>query len=189
MTEAVDYLENEPAVFRYAWFSGRNNEIPNINLLGASGQLTELGRLYVSLPEAGSTPPPTAGKLTPVSATASSSENAGTGPDKAIDGNLGTRWSSAFADPQFLVLDFGATKKITGVKLQWEAAYGKDYQLQVSGNGSTWTTVTTVTNGDGGVDEFTNLSATGRYLRLYGTRRSSGYGYSLFEVDVFGGTP
>ncbi|MBM7117162.1 glycosyl hydrolase [Archangium primigenium] len=192
MTEAVDYLENEPAVFRYAWFSGRNNEIPHINLLGASGQLTELGRLYVSLPEAGSgggTQPPTAGKLTPVSATASSSENAGTGPDKAIDGNLGTRWSSAFADPQSLVLDFGATKKITGVKLQWEAAYGKDYQLQVSGNGSTWTTVTTVTNGDGGVDEFTHLSATGRYLRLYGTKRSSGYGYSLFEVDVFGGTP
>jgi len=188
MTEAVNYLENEPSVFRYAWFSGRNNEIPNINLLGNSGQLTELGRLYVSLPAAGGgTSQP--GKLTPVLAAASSSENGGTGPDKAIDGNLSTRWSSAFADPQYLLLDLGAAKKITGVKLQWEAAYGKDYQLQVSNDGTTWTTFTSVVAGDGGVDEFTNLSATGRFLRIYGTKRSSGYGYSLFEVDVFGGTP
>ena len=50
MTAAVNYLENEPAVARYSWFSGRNNEIPNINLLGADGQLTELGALYLSLP-------------------------------------------------------------------------------------------------------------------------------------------
>ncbi|MBC8085407.1 MAG: carbohydrate-binding protein, partial [Hymenobacter sp.] len=53
LTDAVNYLENEPAVFRYAWFSGRNNEIPFINLLGNSGQLTTLGQLYVSLPAGG----------------------------------------------------------------------------------------------------------------------------------------
>ncbi|MCR5886959.1 glycosyl hydrolase [Hymenobacter sp. J193] len=50
MKAAVSYLENEPSVARYAWFSGRNGEIPNINLLGDYGQLTELGQLYVSLP-------------------------------------------------------------------------------------------------------------------------------------------
>lgn len=50
MQAAVAYLESEPAVARYAWFSGRNNEIPYINLLGANGQLTELGELYMSLP-------------------------------------------------------------------------------------------------------------------------------------------
>ncbi|HVK94491.1 MAG TPA: glycoside hydrolase family protein [Noviherbaspirillum sp.] len=52
MRAAVDYLENEPAVARYSWFSGRNNEIPFINLLGADGTLTELGSLYVNLPVA-----------------------------------------------------------------------------------------------------------------------------------------
>jgi hypothetical protein len=50
MQAAVDYLEHEPAVYRYAWFSGRHAAIPNVNLLGADGQLTELGRLYVNLP-------------------------------------------------------------------------------------------------------------------------------------------
>jgi hypothetical protein len=56
MVDALDYLENEPAVARYAWFSGRNNEIPAINLLGGSGQLTDLGRLYVTLPFSTATP-------------------------------------------------------------------------------------------------------------------------------------
>ena len=184
MQEAVKYLENEPAVFRYSWFSARNNEIPNINLLGASGQLTELGQLYVSLPAAGGTS--TGGKLTPVAATASSSENAGTGPAYAIDGNTGTRWGSAFADPQWLRVDLGAAKKVTGVRLTWEAAYGKDYQVQGSTDGNTWTTLATVVGGDGGVDTPTITSGTYRYVRIYGTKRSSGYGYSLYEVELFG---
>ncbi|RKG71930.1 glycoside hydrolase family protein [Corallococcus terminator] len=50
MVDAIPWLESEPAIERYSWFSGRNNEIPSINLLGASGELTELGRLYVTLP-------------------------------------------------------------------------------------------------------------------------------------------
>ena len=49
MVDAITWLESEPGIERYAWFSGRNNEIPAINLLGASGELTELGRLYVTL--------------------------------------------------------------------------------------------------------------------------------------------
>ncbi|MET0401584.1 MAG: glycosyl hydrolase [Cystobacter sp.] len=190
MTDAVAYLENEPAVFRYSWFSGRNNEIPNINLLGASGVLTELGQLYVSLPAGTPPPPPPANKLTVVSATSSSNESGGTGPANAIDGNFtSSRWSSAFADPQYLQLDLGAAKKLTGVKLYWEAAYGKDYQVQVSSDATTWTSVASVVNGDGGIDDHTGLSATARYVRIYGTRRSSGYGYSLYEVELFGSTP
>ncbi|MYS24596.1 hypothetical protein GTW78_31945, partial [Streptomyces sp. SID4948] len=35
-------------------------------------------------------------------ATASSTENAGTPAASAVDGNTGTRWSSAAADPQWL---------------------------------------------------------------------------------------
>ncbi|KYF60985.1 glycosyl hydrolase [Sorangium cellulosum] len=52
MREAVPLLESDPDVFRYAWFSGRTEAIPNVDLLGASGELTALGALYVSLPHA-----------------------------------------------------------------------------------------------------------------------------------------
>ncbi len=50
MKEAVDYLEHEPAVVKYAWFAGRSPELPTSNLLASDGQLTELGQQYISLP-------------------------------------------------------------------------------------------------------------------------------------------
>jgi len=47
---AVDYLENDEDVFRYAWFTGRHTGAPYIGLLGTSGKLTELGQIYVNMP-------------------------------------------------------------------------------------------------------------------------------------------
>ncbi|WP_437716283.1 hypothetical protein WMF45_07605 [Sorangium sp. So ce448] len=43
-------LESDPDVFGYPWFSGRTDAIPDVNLLGASGELTALGELTASLP-------------------------------------------------------------------------------------------------------------------------------------------
>ena len=40
-------------------------------------------------------------------ATASSTENASFPASAAVDGNTGTRWSSAFSDPQWLEVDLG----------------------------------------------------------------------------------
>jgi hypothetical protein len=50
MIDAVNYLENEPRIHRYAWFAGRANNVANSSLLGADGVLTTLGQTYVSLP-------------------------------------------------------------------------------------------------------------------------------------------
>ena len=43
------WLEQEPSVFRYSWFSGRT-DIPNIALLSGSGTLTAVGTAYVNQP-------------------------------------------------------------------------------------------------------------------------------------------
>jgi beta-glucosidase len=119
-------------------------------------------------------------------ATVSSAENGGTGGDAAIDGDLTTRWSSAFSDPQTLELDLGARASISQITLRWEAAFGKAYTIEVSNDRATWTPVETVTNSDGGTDDFTGLTATGRYVRLTGTARATVYGYSLYEFEVLG---
>src|SRR5215212_4265089 len=79
--------------------------------------------------------------------TASSTENAGTPASAATDGNPGTRWASAFSDPQWLQVDLGGTATITQVTLSWEAAYGRSFQLQTSADGSTWTSVYATTTG------------------------------------------
>src|SRR5690242_19698782 len=84
-------------------------------------------------------------------ATVSSTENATFPASAAVDGNTGTRWSSAFADPQWLQVDLGATASITQVVLNWEAAYATAYQIQVSANGTSWTTISSTTTGTGGV--------------------------------------
>ncbi len=118
-------------------------------------------------------------------ATASSTENAGTPASAAVDGNTGTRWSSAFSDPQWIQVDLGATASITQVVLNWEAAYGKSFQIQTSDNASTWTTIFSTTTGTGGVQTL-NVTGSGRYVRMYGTARGTQYGYSLWEFQVYG---
>ena len=104
----------------------------------------------------------------------------------AVDGNLSTRWSSEFSDPQWIYVDLGQSYDVTRVVLRWETAYGADYLVQISNDASTWTTMRTVTNGVGGVDDLTGLSGSGRYVRMYGTRRGTQWGYSLWEFEVYG---
>lgn len=51
MQDALQVLENDPAVFRYSWFAGRFDPNPNVNLLAGSGQLTQIGQVYVNYPQ------------------------------------------------------------------------------------------------------------------------------------------
>jgi hypothetical protein len=120
-------------------------------------------------------------------ATASSTENAASPASAAVDGNTGTRWSSAFSDPQWLQVDLGSSQSVCGVGLNWEAAYASGFQIQTSADGTNWTTIYTTTTGTGGVQAL-NVTGTGRYVRMNGTARATAYGYSLWEFDVYTGT-
>ena len=117
-------------------------------------------------------------------ATASSLENAGFPASNAVDGSLGTRWSSAFSDPQWLEVDLGSTQSICQVTLNWEAAYATAFQIQTSPDGTTWTPVYSTTTGTGGTQTLA-VTGSGRYIRMYGTARGTQYGYSLYEFSVY----
>ncbi|HEX6341445.1 discoidin domain-containing protein [Umezawaea sp.] len=119
--------------------------------------------------------------------TASTAENAGTPATAATDGDLGTRWSSTFADPQWVQVDLGATAAIDRVVLNWESAYGTAFRIETSGDGAAWTPIYTTTTGQGGVQSLA-VTGNGRYVRLTGTTRATGYGYSLWEFQVYGTT-
>jgi glucose/arabinose dehydrogenase len=112
-------------------------------------------------------------------------------PKNAVDGNSSTRWASGSGnDPQWIYVDLGATVNVHRVRLQWDASCATAYQVQTSPDHATWTTVSTVTAGDGGVDDL-NVDGSGRYVRMYGTHRcrsDSSHGYSLREFDVYGTT-
>jgi F5/8 type C domain len=107
--------------------------------------------------------------------TASSVENASFTASNATDGNTGTRWSSAFSDPQWLEVDLGASANITQVVLNWEAAYATAFQIQTSTDNTTWTSIYSTTTGTGGIQTL-NITGSGRYIRMYGTTRATAYG-------------
>jgi hypothetical protein len=117
--------------------------------------------------------------------TCSSIEAPGTACANAVDGNTATRWGSAFSDPQWIYVDLGATHSVSRVVLNWEAAYGKSFQIQTSPNGTTWTSIYSTTTGAGGIQTLA-VTGSGRYVRMYGTTRATAYGYSLWEFQVFG---
>ena len=104
--------------------------------------------------------------------------------DLAVDGDPATRWASGYDDASWLQVDLGTSTRLGKLVLRWEAAYGSAYQIQVSDDGSSWTTATEVTDGDGGTDTLW-LDTTARYLRLQGVHRATQYGYSLYELEAY----
>ena len=123
-------------------------------------------------------------------AVASSVENGESPAAAAFDGRSETRWGSQWsdpltADPQWVRVDLGGSATVTQVVLQWERAYASSFEIQTSADGNTWARVYGTTTGAGGTQTLT-VNGTGRYVRMYGTKRGTGYGYSLEEFKVYG---
>lgn len=78
--------------------------------------------------------------------TATASSDDGNPASNAVDGNPRTRWSSAYQDNQWIQVDFGSATSFDQVAIDWEQAYARDYTIQVSNDGATWTTVKSVSN-------------------------------------------
>ena len=108
---------------------------------------------------------------------------------RAVDGDLSTRWASVDGhDPEWITVDLGANATLSRVVLKWEAAYAKAYRIELSTNNLTWyPPVFSTTTGNGATDDLT-IAGTGRYVRLFGTQRGTPWGYSLFELEVYGTT-
>jgi len=120
----------------------------------------------------------------PVSA--SSLEATRYAPSEAVDGFGTSRWSSLWSDPQWIYVDLGTVYPINNVVLNWEAAFGQVYDIQVSLDTTNWTTVYSEINGDGGYDDIFFAPIDARYVRVYGTQRGTGWGYSLWEFEIYG---
>ena len=99
------------------------------------------------------------------------------------DGNNGTRWSSNYSDNEWVYEDLGVEKEISSVILNWESAYAQAYKLQVS------TDVYVTDKGNGGTEQITFSTVNARYVRMLGIKRATKWGYSLFEMEVYGGSP
>lgn len=124
--------------------------------------------------------------------TVSSTEaNLGNTADNAVDGNAATRWSSQYADPQWYQIDLGQIYNIEQVVLVWETASAKSYTIEVSDDGLNWRMLVAKSDMPAGAreDQINGLSGSGRYIRWNGIERTTTWGYSIFEFEVYGAAP
>jgi len=125
----------------------------------------------------------------PVQASSNLKEGGATSPAAAVDGRSNSRWSSEFSDPQWLAVDLGRPERISRVWLDWEAAFGKAYTIEVSLDGQTWQEVYRTQDGHGGSENIEFAPVEARWVRLHGTRRGTPFGYSVWEFKVFKDKP
>lgn len=110
----------------------------------------------------------------------------------AVDGSDTTRWSSIDVsrpttdwNNASVTVDLGASYNLKSVRLVWEAAYASRFQLQLSQDGQTFTTVYDgAAPGPG--EQYVNIEGTGRYLRMQGVTPATQYGYSLYALEAWG---
>ncbi len=125
-------------------------------------------------------------------ATASSEENSGLGPAKAVDGIATSRWASAWSADQWLRVDLQQTYTIDEVRIHWQYASAREYKVQVaSAPSGPWTDCVHVTNNWDHEAWKTHTFAprSGRYVRLLCIDRTTQWGYSVFEFEVYGAAP
>lgn len=107
----------------------------------------------------------------------------------ATDGNSSTRWSSAYTDVEWIIVDLQKVYDLTQIVLKWEASYATVYKLEVSIDKALWQTYYSTTNCTGGIEKLSS-NAKARYIRLTSSKRvvigGKSFGVSLYEVEAYG---
>ncbi|PUB23579.1 F5/8 type C domain-containing protein [Promicromonospora sp. AC04] len=104
----------------------------------------------------------------------------------AVDGDGLTRWSSAYADPQWIWVDLQQTATVKRVEIDWENFYARVYSIEVSDDAENWRVLWSTDASDGGSDVIP-VDGAGRYVRMYSTQRNdTAAGNSIWEMRVFG---
>ncbi|MFI2187650.1 family 20 glycosylhydrolase [Streptomyces sioyaensis] len=130
---------------------------------------------------------------------------AGDTPKGAVDDDPNTGWQSG---PGSLTVDLGSPHTVSRVVAQWGAGYASRYHVDVSPDGTTWTTIGTRTDGKGGAipyrkvtpnsdltafdptemgtEELEHLTGKGRYVRIVLDTVDKPEGATLVQFRVFG---
>ncbi|MBN1500841.1 MAG: discoidin domain-containing protein [Spirochaetes bacterium] len=114
----------------------------------------------------------------------SSDESTYNTAENVTDGDQYTRWSSRYSDDQWIEIDLGRIKKISGAVLVWETAFAAAYEIQVSSDEQKWKTVYSTDKCPGGTEKINFEPVSGRYVRMSGIRRATQWGYSLWDFLV-----
>jgi hypothetical protein len=122
--------------------------------------------------------------------------NTGPGQTNFInDGMTGSYWASGLHDNDWVYIDLGARYDLCRISINWQSQstpnpywgnYGQDFDIRVSDDHVTWTTVTQF-RGNSALYSETNTAATGRYVAMFGIKRPDPtYPYGIWEFQAYG---
>ena len=117
--------------------------------------------------------------------TASSMESNEHKPEFAIDENDDTRWSSAYEDGHYIIVDMEEEKEFNYILLQWEAAYAKEYKILGSNDNQEWSVLYEQNDSQGGNELINIPNSKARYIKIDCITRATEYGNSLYEIGVY----
>ena len=112
-------------------------------------------------------------------------------PDKANDGLSDTRWGSAFTDDQFWQVDLGGPRLVDTIVVDWQTAYPARYQISTSLDGVNFALAEDGRLSGGAPGNHKPVTTgmvarSARYVRITGIERATQWGFSIWQVNVFG---
>lgn len=111
------------------------------------------------------------------------------GAKALIDGDLSTRWSSAYTAPQRITIELTKSISIDRIKLHWEAAFATKYQILISDDGEGWTPAHYFfrmgKDKKARTDSCSMKGVSARFILIeLNERVNDEWGFSLYEVEV-----
>lgn len=118
-------------------------------------------------------------------------------PAKGVDGSVtnNSKWCAIGAEPHWLRVDLGATYSISQFVVKHAQQGGesssyntRNFKIQLSGDGTNWTDVVTVSNNTAGITTHDITATSARYARLYVTKatQSTDTAARIYEFEVRG---
>jgi len=106
------------------------------------------------------------------------------------DGDRNTRWSSKYQDANWVQVRLATPATVDHVVLAWPNACARDFTLQTSANGTTWTDVARVQRDTCPRTDViaVNSAQPVSHVRMQGHQRWAGYGYSISEFEIWNET-
>lgn len=106
--------------------------------------------------------------------------------ESAFDGDYNTRWESQHGkDPQWLKVTLAEKTEIFSLRIVWENASAKKYNIQISEDGENWKDIKLINDGKEGETRLIEFKPViTKYIRILGKERILKHGYSIWEIII-----
>lgn len=133
--------------------------------------------------------PPTPNPNLALNKSATASSASSNSEALAIDGDLDTHWTASEGDDHWYKVDLQRVYEINRIHIVWKAAYASEFELQVSTDDVSFTTVYSTTSGEGGTVDYKFEDTPARYVKILLHKRGTTSNYSFSEFEVYADPP